>query len=185
MPARTAQHGRIAGFEAARRVVVKRAMAKRQRGHALRKVGRSMPAPSAWAVPLFERPPRRFENDGTLEHFTISYAGCTDVRNASNGERPRGRQARGSERGSGKRSCGISSEWNAVFSPAALIDAAALNDDTACTDVYASSLLKKSRSDEKVAAAPRGGRSTAIAVSKATSAAGGGRYAQFFNGLLG
>ena len=47
-----------------------------------------------------------------------------------------------------------------------------------------SSLLKKSRADEKVAAAPRGGRRTAIAVSKATSAAGGGRYSQFFNGLL-
>ena len=47
-----------------------------------------------------------------------------------------------------------------------------------------SSLLKKSRSDEKVAATPRGGRRTAIAVSKATSAAGGGRYSQFFNGLL-
>ena len=47
-----------------------------------------------------------------------------------------------------------------------------------------SSLLKKSRSDEKVAAAPRGGRRTAIAVSKATSVAGGGRYSQFFNGLL-
>ena len=44
--------------------------------------------------------------------------------------------------------------------------------------------MKKSRSDEKVAAAPRGGRRTAIAVSKATSVAGGGRYSQFFNGLL-
>ena len=45
-------------------------------------------------------------------------------------------------------------------------------------------LFKKWCPAEKVAAAPRGGRRTAIAVAKATSTTGGGRYPGFFNRLL-
>ena len=48
-----------------------------------------------------------------------------------------------------------------------------------------SGLLKKCRLPEQAASAPRGGRRTAIEDSKATSATGGGRYADFFNRRLG
>jgi hypothetical protein len=44
-------------------------MAKRQRGHALRQVCGTMPAPSAWACHPLEYPTRRFQNDSTLARY--------------------------------------------------------------------------------------------------------------------